>query len=275
MNAKERQFVETVWKYYHDHGRHDLPWRMKSHLRPYNILVSEVMLQQTQVERVVPKYQSFMKQWPTVRRLSTASLGDVLRVWQGLGYNRRAKLLHQCAITIQAKYSGRFPKTYQKLSKLPGVGPYTAGAVMAFAYNEAVPMIETNIRTVYLHHFFKDVTDVSDTDLLQYIEMTLDRKNPREWYWALMDYGTHLKHTRGNLNSKSRHYSKQSRFVGSDREIRGAILRMLIHANAPRSRTQLHRDLTQFEDVRIDAQLENLVREELLTHSQGRYALPR
>jgi len=122
-------------------------------------------------------------------------------------------MLHQCAVTIQAEYNGRFPKTYQKLSKLPGVGTYTAGAIMAFAYNEAVPIIETNIRTVYLCHFFKDATDVTDTELLRYIEMTLDRESSREWYWALMDYGAYLKRTHGNPNSKSRHYSKQSRFV--------------------------------------------------------------
>lgn len=155
----EKKFVKTVWEHYQRHGRRSLPWRRTKN--PYYILVSEIMLQQTQVDRVIPKYTSFLKQF-TVKRLSEASLGDVLREWQGLGYNRRAKLLHQCAIQIGNEYKGKFPKTHAELMKLPGIGHYTAGAIMAFAYNSPVPIIETNIRTVFIHHFFHDATDISD-----------------------------------------------------------------------------------------------------------------
>lgn len=236
MNKKERAFVKLVWAHYKKHGR-DLPWR---HTRePYRILVSEVMLQQTQVLRVVPKYEEFLKLFPSVRALARAPLSSVLKVWSGLGYNRRAKMLHECAKEIVAHHNGRFPKnpdattrfdlatTRSNLVKLPGVGPYTAGAVLAFAYNTPVPIIETNIRTVYLHHFFKGTEDVSDRDVLDVVERTLDHQNPRQWYYALMDYGAHLKLSEGNANKRSKHYTKQSKFKGSDREIRGALLKVL------------------------------------------------
>lgn len=274
MNRNEKKFVETVWQYYEEHGRHDLPWRKKSHLKPYNILVSEVMLQQTQVDRVVPKYQSFMKRWPTARQLAVAPLGEVLGAWQGLGYNRRAKMLHECARTIVTDYKNRWPQTEGELQELPGVGPYTAGAVMAFAYNKPIVLVETNVRTVFLHHFFANRTDVTDTEILHLIAQLNVHIHPREWYWALMDYGAFIKRTYGNPNSKSAHYTKQSAFVGSDRQIRGAILRTLVAAGRSLSRTALHDTLSQFEDIRIDAQLLQLTREGLLTQVRGRYCLP-
>jgi len=232
------------------------------------------MLQQTQVERVIPKYRTFIQKWGTPRRLAGAPLGDVLREWQGLGYNRRAKLLQESALTITRDTAYKWPKDYTSLQQLPGVGPYTAGAIMAFAYNEPVVMIETNIRTVFLHHFFADASDVSDSEIAPLIELHVDQQHPREWYWALMDYGAHLKKTHGNPNSRSMHYRTQSRFTGSDRQIRGAILRVLTGSDSIRTRAQLHRDLAQFEDARIDAQLEKLHAEELLTRSNGRYSLP-
>lgn len=263
----ETAFIRTVRRYYKNHGRHDLPWRRTTD--PYKILVSEVMLQQTQVPRVVPKYALFLKSFPNVGALARAPLGDVLRAWQGLGYNRRAKLLHECANAA----CGGFPKTYRDLVLLPGVGPYTAGAVMAFAYNEPVVLIETNIRTVYLHHFFPDRTDVRDTELLPYIERTLDQKNPRAWYAALMDYGAHLKASIGNQNHRSRAYAKQSAFKGSDREIRGATLRLLSekHATARAVAVQL----STFPKERVYAQLSALHAEGLIAKRGRVYTLPR
>ena len=171
---REKEFVKTVWKYYRLQGRHDHPWR-KTH-DPYRILVSEMMLQQTQVGRVLPKYMAFLRKFGTVQKLSKASLGDVLREWQGLGYNRRAKMLHLCAQKVVSEYKGKFPKMHGELMKLPGIGHYTAGAVMAFAYNEAVPIIETNIRTAYIHHFFNDEVDVADATLMLLISDTVDRQ---------------------------------------------------------------------------------------------------
>ncbi len=271
MNAREKKFVELVWTYYEKSGRHDLPWR-KNH-NPYPILVSEVMLQQTQAQRVIPKYQAFLKQFPNIQALASAPLKEVLIAWQGLGYNRRAKNLQAAAQTIITDYMGRFPRSYEEIIKLSGVGPYTSGAIMAFAYNEARPLIETNLRTVYLHHFYKDTTDVSDKELLVVIERTLDTNRPRDWYYALMDYGAHLKSTIGNENVRAKTYSKQSTFNGSDRQIRGAIVRMLA-TKSSLTRLQLHKALAHFDMLRIDVQLARLTEEGLLCCIRGKYSLP-
>jgi A/G-specific adenine glycosylase len=269
MMRREQGFVETVWAYYRKEGRHNLPWRKTKN--PYRILVSEIMLQQTQVERVIPKYESFLKKFPSLASLANAPLGDVLREWQGLGYNRRAKMLHECAKVITKKYRGVIPKSYEELVKLPGVGPYTAGAVMAFAYNQAVPIIETNIRTVFIHHFFHDDVDILDSQIVQLTVLFLDRENPREWYYALMDYGAHLKKTTGNQNTKSKHYTKQSTFKNSDRHIRGAVIKTLsVHG---KTRKSLHAELP-FDAQRIDEQVEQLIREGMVVLVGKKYSLP-
>jgi len=272
MTKKEQKFVNVVWEYYKRHGRRSLPWRKTKN--PYRILISEVMLQQTQVERVIPRYAAFLAQFPTVSTLAKASLGEVLRAWQGLGYNRRARMLHECAKRIMKDYNGKFPRRHAELIMLPGIGHYTAGAVLAFAYNISNPVIETNIRSVYIHHFFNDDTDVSDREILQYVEKTLDTENVREWYWALMDYGVYIKKEFGNPNSKSKHYIKQSAFKGSDRQIRGAILRAL--SSKKESRLSLHKLLSGFDMQRIDEQLEKLEREGMIQkHTKASvYSLP-
>lgn len=218
-------FKNTVWAHHRRHGRHNLPWRQTKDA--YKILVSEVMLQQTQVERVIPFYKNFLKQFPTVQALAKAPLSDVLKVWQGLGYNRRAKMLHQAAKEVAEKHKGKFPKTREGLEALPGIGPYTAGAVAAFAYNEDGIFIETNIRTAVTHHFFPKRKKVSDKEIIRILEQLFPKGKAREWYGALMDYGAHLKRQGVKLNTKSKHYSKQSKFSGSLREARGAILRAL------------------------------------------------
>lgn len=268
MNAKEKQFVTTVRRHYKKQGRHDLPWKKTTD--PYRILVSEIMLQQTQVERVLPKYTAFIKQWPTARTLTRASLAEVLRAWQGLGYNRRAKLLHECAKIITHEHDGKWPHTHAELMKLPGVGPYTAGAVMAFAFNQPVPIIETNIRTVYLHHFFKNQSEVPESALMQVITKTLDTKHPREWYWALMDYGSYLKKNKGYQNHQAKSYAKQSTFKGSDREIRGAIIREL---STGRKSLVVLRKLN-FEPERIVIQLNKLISEKMVIKQKQVYTLP-
>lgn len=270
MRPSLKEFQKTVWTYYKKAGRHDLPWRLT--FDPYHIAVSEVMLQQTQVGRVVPKYEAFLKRWGSARALARAPLKDVLTAWQGLGYNRRAKMLHECAKAIVTEHSGKFPDTYKELVSLPGIGPYTAGAILAFAFNKPHPIIETNIRTVYLHHFYKDATDVPDSELLELVEKSLDQKRPREWYWALMDYGAHLKREYGNQNHRSQSYVNQSTFKGSDREIRGAILRTLTQTACTRS--ALHRMLTQHDALRIDAQTERLLGEGLIEKRGRTLQLP-
>lgn len=269
MNVEEKKFISTVWKYYKRHGRHSLPWRKTKN--PYRILVSEIMLQQTQVDRVIPKYREFLKRFPTIRSLADASLGDVLRAWQGLGYNRRAKLLHECTRTIMKTYHGVVPKTYEELVLLSGIGPYTASAIMAFANGEAVPTIETNIRTVYLFHFFKNKRNVSDTTIIRLIERTLDHKNPREWYYALMDYGAYVKKVFGNENVRSKHYAKHSVFKGSGREVRGAVIRTL--NSHPVSARTLSKSLP-FSREHIDTQIAKLLAEGLVVKKGRMYVLP-
>lgn len=213
--------------YYKKSGRHTLPWR-KTH-DPYRILVSEIMLQQTQVSRVIPFYRAFLKKFPTVRALAKAPLADVLRAWSGLGYNRRAKFLHDLARVALAKHGGKIPHEYEALRALPGVGEYTAKAVRVFAYDEPDVMLETNIRTALIHEFFPRAKKVDDKKLLPILVNALTHvDSPHIWYAALMDYGTHVKQTRGNATRRSRTYAKQSTFKGSLRQIRGAILHELV-----------------------------------------------
>lgn len=261
-------FHKKVWAYYKQHGRHTLPWR-KTH-NPYRILVSEVMLQQTQVERVLPKYQAFIKAYPTPQALARAPLADVLTLWVGLGYNRRAKYLKAAAQAVVDR--GGFPKTEAELRTLPGVGPYTAAAVCAFAYNQPVVMIETNIRTVFLHHFFAESARlVSDKSILALVAKTLPKDKSREWYTALMDYGVYLKKTHGNNTKKSKAYVKQAAFKGSDRQIRGFIIRQLTQAGA-QSKTVLLRT-ADFSEDRLTTQLARLVAEGLVEYVKGKYQI--
>lgn len=269
MTKKEKEFISTVKEFYKRHKRRKLPWRHTKN--PYDILVSEIMLQQTQVDRVIPKYEHFLRTFPTLEVLAHAPLGAVLRVWQGLGYNRRAKMLHECAKVIVHECGGMIPNTYEELKALPGIGHYTAGAVMAFAWNTAIPIIETNIRSVFLYHFFEYDTEVKDDALFPYIERTLDRKNPRTWYYALMDYGAYIKKVYGNPNVRSRHHTKQSTFKGSDRQIRGALVRLL--GESALTRTALLRSLKEFSDIRVDAQLHKLKKEGLISYRGRSYSL--
>ncbi|MEX0931116.1 MAG: A/G-specific adenine glycosylase [Candidatus Paceibacterota bacterium] len=271
LTKRERIFIDTVWSYYHQHGRHTLPWRQTTH--PYKILVSEVMLQQTQVDRVIPKYRSFLKRFGTVEKLSSASLGDVLREWQGLGYNRRAKMLYECAKRVVIDYESIFPKNIAELQQLPGVGPYTASAICTFAYNVPLVMIETNIRTVFLHHFFKHKNAVTDKELARYIEKCLLVENDaREWYAALMDYGSYLKSQFDNPNKRSKHYNKQSVFKGSNRQIRGTILRLLVNTNL--NKKEITKRLSQYKPQCLQTQLTLLQKEGLIQFYNSTYCLP-
>ena len=202
------------------------PWRKTRDA--YKILVSEMMLQQTQTLRVVPKYEAWIEAFPDAASLAAAPFSTVLAHWNGLGYNRRAKYLQEACTKVCSSYGGKFPRERKLLETLPGIGPYTAGAVRAFAFNEAEVFIETNIRSVFIFFFFTNTTEkVSDAEIFPLVERTLDTTNPREWYWALMDYGAELKKRVRNPSQKSAHYAKQSAFRGSLREARGAIVRQL------------------------------------------------
>ncbi len=218
------EFKQIIFDHYLKHGR-SFPWRETKD--PYAITVSEIMLQQTQTDRVVPKYQAFLSALPNWQALSEVNNAELFTLWQGLGYNRRALSLKKMAQVVVEKYAGLLPHTQTELVSLPGIGPYTSGAILAFAFNIPVPVIETNIRRVYIHHFFAPDSVVSDKDLMPLIEATLDADNPREWYYALMDYGSQLAKTLPNPNRRSLHYVKQGKLAGSNREVRGAILRVL------------------------------------------------
>lgn len=235
-----KNFKKEVFIYYKSHKR-SLPWRYISD--PYKILVSEIMLQQTQVDRVIPFYQNFITHFPTIESLAKAPLKEVLQVWSGLGYNRRAKNLHSTAKMLVKEPYGQIPTTISELMSLPGIGPYTAGAILAFAFNIPETIIETNIRSVFIHHFFLNKNDIHDSDLLPLITKTLDKENPREWYYALMDYGTHIKKVFKNPSLKSKHHQKQEKFRGSDRELRGEMIRLLIKNNY--TEQQLHSKLKE------------------------------
>jgi len=228
---KIAEFQRSILDFYERQGR-DFPWRHT--VNPYEILVSEIMLQQTQTERVLPKYLAWLKRFPDVQTLAAAPLADVLALWSGLGYNRRARFLQQACRLISERIAkgGTFPDTADELDALPGIGPYTARAVCTFAFNKPEVFIETNIRSVYIFFFFPDAAglEVKDSDLLYFIEKTLYRENPRLWYYALMDYGAALKKKVENPSRKSRHYTKQSRFEGSLRQARGAIIRQLVNS---------------------------------------------
>ena len=219
-----KDFQQFVLSFYRSRGR-EFPWRATRD--PYAILVSEIMLQQTQTDRVVPKYEAFLKEFPSVEALSKASVADVVRMWMGLGYYRRALNLHRAAQSVVNEWGGKPPLTAEGLRALAGVGPYTASAVAAFAYGEATPMIETNIRTVYLHLFFQKRRAVSDKEILQCVAETMCRKDQRVWFYALMDLGVVLKrHTKG-IHHRSKHHVKQSRFQGSQRQVRAAVLKLV------------------------------------------------
>jgi A/G-specific adenine glycosylase len=263
------QFQKFVLAFYRKRGR-AFPWR-ETH-DPYAILVSEIMLQQTQTERVVPKYEAFLKEFPTVKDLACASAADVVRMWMGLGYYRRALNLHRAALVVSEEHSGTFPQTLEGLRELPGVGPYTASAVAAFAFGVASPMIETNIRTVYLATFFRDREGVSDAEILEMVERSLYRRDPRRWFYALMDLGVELKKSTKGINTRSKHYTKQSKFQGSHRQVRAAVLKSI--SEVPRSKAKIVTELP-FEKLRIEQALVELEQEGFITRDTRRrvYAL--
>lgn len=236
-----------------------MPWRDQPTL--YYVLVSELMLQQTQVARVLPKFDEFIQCFPNITALAAADLTEILQAWQGLGYNRRAKFLHQAARAIA---QGAPTATQADLVQLPGIGPNTAGAIMNYAYNHPTPFVETNIRSVYFHHFFAETSAVTDKQLLEMVAVTMDRDHPRQWFWALMDYGAELKRQGQGRLATSRHYKKQSRFQGSLRQMRGEILRRY---SSGQSLATIRTELA--DDQRLLPAIQGLWRDGLLPDELG------
>lgn len=240
--AQIKKFQTRIWHFYNTHKR-DFVWRKK--ITPYFVVVSEIMLQQTQTVRVAEKFPEFIKRFSTFKALSEASTAEVILAWQGLGYNRRALFLRELSKKIVNKYNGKLPQNPEELITLPGIGKNTAGSIMAFAFNKPVVFIETNLRSVYLHEFFPGKTEVSDTELLPLIEATVSKDQPREWYYALMDYGVMLKKENKNPSRASKHHHKQSVFKGSQRAVRGEILRVL--AQKPNTLLELKKHINHFD----------------------------
>jgi A/G-specific adenine glycosylase len=257
-----RDFRNMVLAYYQDHSR-DLLFRRTTD--PYHILVSEIMLQQTQVERVNVKYPAFVDAFPDFPSLASAPLPDVLAAWQGMGYNRRAVSLQKCARRVVEEYDAILPQDPAILESFPGIGRATAASICAFAFNMPVVFIETNIRRVFIHYFFDDSETVDDSEILPWVKKTVYRKDPRTWYNALMDLGTDLKTTVGNPNRRSRHYTKQAAFEGSDRKIRGSIIRVLL-AEKRLTQKAIVQQLTEAED-RVNRILKDLEDEGFIVRS--------
>lgn len=221
------QSFQTALKTYYAHNKRLFAWR--EIITPYNVVVSEIMLQQTQTERVAQKFPQFIATFPDFVSLAQASKQELIQQWVGLGYNRRAFALQGIAQAVIEHYQGILPYDPAILQTFKGIGPATAASIAAFAYNQPTVFIETNVRTVFLHTFFHDLESVSDKDIFPLVEKTLDKEHARDWYYALMDYGVCLKKLYPNPSRKSRHYVKQSTFQGSDRQVRGAVLKLLAH----------------------------------------------
>lgn len=229
LPGQYRRFREVIYRNYRQNGRR-LPWRDTRD--PYAILVSEIMLQQTQVERVLLKYPQFLASFPDFERLASADLRELLRSWQGLGYNRRALALRKIAQLVRSELGGVLPAEERALRMFPGIGAATAGALLAFAFSKPAVFIETNIRRVFIHFFFPDREKIGDKEILPLVDETLDRTRVRTWYYALMDYGAMLKGLGNNPNRRSAHYARQSPFLNSRRRVRGLIIASLVDACA-------------------------------------------
>jgi A/G-specific adenine glycosylase len=262
------EFKGIISSYFEEKGR-SFPWRTDT--RPWGVLVSEFMLQQTQTEQVIPYWERWMRLWPAPEDLNKVSLEDALREWSGLGYNHRGRYVKDCARIITKKYGGKVPETPAELLSLPGIGAYTAGAVACFAYNHPGVFIETNIRASVLHFFFQGQNGVKDREIYPILEEALDRENPRRWYWALMDYGAALKRLTRNPGRRSARYSRQSSFKGSFRQIRGGLVKALV-SRGPASAEELL-EHTGFEREDLYRALAVLEKETMIAETGGIYRI--
>lgn len=263
------EFRNEIYEYYGGFGR-SMPWRETED--PYRILVSEIMLQQTQVRRVLPKYRALLDRWPTIGALASASQREMLELWQGLGYNRRGLALLEIARIVVNRFGGSIPRDRDSLLSLPMVGPSTAAGIRCFSFSIPDVYLETNVRRVYLHFFFYSRDRVADREIVPIAEAALDREDPRNWSYALMDYGVFLKDVVPNPNRRSRSYARQAPFEGSDRQIRGRILSHLVATDEADLSTL--ESLLPFEPDRIARCASALVGEGMIAEDEGVYRIP-
>ena len=292
-----KNFQQAIWDFYKT-NRRDFPWRETTD--PYKILVSEIMLQQTQTDRVIRYYEKWLKRFPDFKTLAAATFSEIYPYWQGLGYNRRGLNLQKVAQKAVLEYRGTLPKEVDLLEEFPGIGPYTARAVSIFSFNTPVACIETNIRRVFIHHFFPESRNhaeinvqtrarpalpdrpspelrgkkIDDEEILKIAERALPAGKAREWHWALMDYGTHLKSQVPNPNRRHKNYRIQPKFEGSLRQIRGAALRILSGESANlKNLTARIQKATEQDTERIKKVIETLEKERLIKQDNNIYSL--
>ncbi|HAU98741.1 MAG: HhH-GPD [Microgenomates group bacterium GW2011_GWF2_45_18] len=221
MESHTTQIQKRLLDWFSNNGRH-LPWREKSisevlswnadsqsvmdrspnqyftssQIRdPYIVVVSEFMLQQTQVDRVLPKFLAFIQRWPNFKSLSEAKLSEVIIEWKGLGYNRRARFLHEIAKIVTTQLNGTSPSTLNNILKLPGIGEYTARAILAFSFQHDVGVIDTNIRRIFLRVFYgveftTTTSTISPAQFAKEIDNIVPHKNGDQWNQMLMDFGS-------------------------------------------------------------------------------------
>ncbi len=264
MAPSIRAFQSLIWDYYRRHAR-PMPWRESSN--PYHIYLSEVMLQQTQVTRVLPRYLQYIKRYPTIAKVAQAPSAQLLQIWQGLGYNRRAVNMGRACRLMMAHHSGKVPQRREELLALPGVGAATAGAILVYAFGKRIPFIETNIRRLFIHFFFAEhpATDsIADREIMPLIEQSLPRRKLRHWFYALTDYGARLARQRPNPNRRAQAYRQQSAFAGSHRALRGAIVRYVLQEGAL-SRPLLCERLPTYGRIQVERALAELAAEGMIT----------
>ncbi len=263
-----RTFQNIIYSYFKQYRR-DFPFR--NEINPYNVIISEIMLQQTQTNRVVEKFQQFIQKFPDFQSLASAPLNDVLKVWQGLGYNRRAVALKRIAERVVNEFDGVLPADIDILKSFPQIGHNTASSIVAFAFNMPTFFIEVNIRRVYIYYFFPGKSSIKDSVIIPIVRITLDSSNVRKWYYALTDYGVMLKKTHPELNKRSAHYRKQSKFKGSRREIRGKILKLLI-ASSSLTEAEIFKEL-KINSKKLKEILNLLIKEGFIKQEKHQFSI--
>lgn len=270
--------------------RRDLPWRRTKD--PYAILVSEIMLQQTQVDRVIPKYTAWLKTFPTVRSLARAPLSKVLKLWSGLGYNSRGMRLRELARVVVSEYSGHIPSDVETLEKLPGIGPYTARAIASFAFHRNEPAIDTNIRRVISRIFFGPRWPTY-SKLKSMVDIVAPAGEMHTWNAALMDFGALVCQARrpkceqcpvqlycraypAILRQPVSRPRQRVRFETTDRFWRGRIVARLVVRSATTADMYSHLcTIGDISRVRFTKLVEKLVAENILHRTSSRLAISR
>jgi A/G-specific adenine glycosylase len=265
ISTKDKEkFQKKILQFYQDHKR-NLPWRKTTD--PYNILLSEFMLQQTQVSRVIDYYIHWVDNWPTIERLAKEEYKNVLHAWMGLGYNRRAMYIHNTAKVIVDEFNGDVLTAVKHYEKLPGIGLYTSKAIQIFADNADIATVDTNIRRIFISEFGLDEA-ISDKDLFTLAKQCIPQGKSRDWHNALMDYGAlYLTSRKTGIKPKT----QQSSFQGSDRQIRGKILRLLLKED--HSKYQLQKELT-IESKRLSKILTKMLNEKTVSKTNKIYHVP-